>query len=198
METIDRKFKISATNPVNGKQYSEENSLLLCAKDAAVPAALVAYREKCIELGANTEHIESIDLLIGRVESFQNIAGGGRVTDTIGDEIPRCLHGRNVGLSGLKSGIELIAEERMRQIIEEHRTAENDDALKDGQLALAGACYAEFSTAVDRNEQRRTHDNYWPWHESWWKPTTPIRDLVKAGALIAAEIDRLQRSEPDH
>lgn len=34
----------------------------------------------------------------------------------------------------------------------------------------------------------------WPWHSSWWKPSDdPIRNLVKAGALIAAEIDRLQR-----
>jgi hypothetical protein len=32
-----------------------------------------------------------------------------------------------------------------------------------------------------------------PWGESWWKPTPEdrVRELVKAGALIAAEIDRL-------
>lgn len=36
--------------------------------------------------------------------------------------------------------------------------------------------------------------NDWPWDRSWWKPSPdPIRNLVKAGALIAAEIDRLQR-----
>ena len=35
----------------------------------------------------------------------------------------------------------------------------------------------------------------WPWDESWFKPTPDdrIRELVKAGALILAEIDRLQR-----
>lgn len=33
----------------------------------------------------------------------------------------------------------------------------------------------------------------WPWDESWWKPTTPRRDLVKAAALILAEIERLDR-----
>ena len=32
-----------------------------------------------------------------------------------------------------------------------------------------------------------------PEGEEWWKPTDSIRDLVKAGALIAAEIERLQR-----
>jgi len=193
MEMIDRKFRIQATNAVNGKSYTEANALLLCAKDAAVPAALAAYREKCIELGANAEHIESIVRLIERVESFQKHAGGGRVPDTVGDEIQRCLNGIGSEHSGAKSGIELIAQERLRQVTEEHRTPENDDALIGGELALAGACYAEFSAAIDREDQHRSHNNYWPWHESWWKPTTPIRDLVKAGALIAAEIDRLQR-----
>lgn len=34
----------------------------------------------------------------------------------------------------------------------------------------------------------------WPFDASWWKPSNdPIRNLIKAGALIAAEIDRLQR-----
>jgi len=33
----------------------------------------------------------------------------------------------------------------------------------------------------------------WPWEKSWWKPTPNdrVKELVKAGALIAAEIDRL-------
>lgn len=33
----------------------------------------------------------------------------------------------------------------------------------------------------------------WPWGTQSFKPTNSIRDLTKAGALIAAEIDRLQR-----
>ena len=40
----------------------------------------------------------------------------------------------------------------------------------------------------------------WPWKEAWWKPTPEdrIRELVKAGALIVAEIDRLRRKEEAH
>lgn len=35
----------------------------------------------------------------------------------------------------------------------------------------------------------------WPWDVSWWKPTPDVEgNLVKAGALIAAELDRLARS----
>jgi hypothetical protein len=33
---------------------------------------------------------------------------------------------------------------------------------------------------------------WWPWSFEWWKPKDRIRNLVRAGALIAAEIDRLQ------
>jgi hypothetical protein len=35
----------------------------------------------------------------------------------------------------------------------------------------------------------------WPWFQERWKPTPDnrIRELVKAGALIAAEIDRMLR-----
>jgi len=34
----------------------------------------------------------------------------------------------------------------------------------------------------------------WPWGGFTWKPTTPRRDLVKAAALILAEIERLDRA----
>ena len=35
----------------------------------------------------------------------------------------------------------------------------------------------------------------WPhtWDASWWKPKDRRRDLVRAGALIIAEIERLDR-----
>jgi hypothetical protein len=32
----------------------------------------------------------------------------------------------------------------------------------------------------------------WPWDSKWWKPGERIRELEKAGALIAAEIARLE------
>jgi hypothetical protein len=95
MEIIDRKFRILAVNPVNGKIYTEKDSILFCAKDAAVPAALFAYRRECQKLGANQEHIVSIDLLLKRVEQYQAEIES-RVPDTVGDEIPRCLRGEGV------------------------------------------------------------------------------------------------------
>lgn len=92
MRIIDRKFQLLAVNPVNGKTYTEDNAMVLCAKDKAVPAALRAYLVECERLGANPEHLESVGLLIERVEDYQRRVES-RVPDTVGDEIPRCISG---------------------------------------------------------------------------------------------------------
>lgn len=91
-----------------------------------------------------------------------------------------------------KSGSELIAEERQRQISGEGYSPEHDDAHKAGELAKAGACYCFATLAASR--YRDLILRTWPWEFEWWKPSdNNIRNLVKAGALIAAEIDRLNR-----
>lgn len=86
--------------------------------------------------------------------------------------------------------LDLIAAERARQIWEEGYSPEHDDEHDDQDLARAASCYA----AIDRHPML---SNGIPgeWPSSWrWKPgPTRIRELVKAGALIAAEIDRLLR-----
>jgi len=89
------------------------------------------------------------------------------------------------------AGAERIAEERKRQIAEEGWTADHDDNLEDGDLALAGASYV--LATVKRYEIMS--QKCWPWDWKWYKPTPDdkIRQLTKAGALIAAEIDRLER-----
>jgi hypothetical protein len=95
----------------------------------------------------------------------------------------------------MKTGIQLIAEERERQISQEGWTDANDDEHGFGELALAGAAYAlsgieDFADRPLRGEIRRL----FPWSLDWLKPRNPVRDLTRAGALIAAEIDRLQRA----
>lgn len=128
----------------------------------------------------------------------------------------------------MKSGIELIAEERQRQVEVEGWTAEHDAEHENYQLSAAAACYvaaniskrlesinrtnqsplAEFKiydfgeldlmvNSGDRGDRRIRKagwKNGWPWERKWWKPSNePIKNLIKAGALIAAEIDRLQK-----
>jgi hypothetical protein len=92
------------------------------------------------------------------------------------------------------TGVELIAKERERQGVEEGWTDSGDDKLEYGELARAAMCYCmekEWDYPQDDVPQQ------FPFANEWWKPTpnNRIRQLVKAGALIAAEIDRISRKE---
>lgn len=84
-----------------------------------------------------------------------------------------------------------VIAERQRQISEEGWTPRNDDAYQTGDLADAAACYAMTNPVMSRDRKAPVD---WPWAASWWKPTNRRRDLVKAGALILAEIERLDRA----
>lgn len=98
-----------------------------------------------------------------------------------------------------KNGAELIAAERERQITEEGWTPEHDDEHTDSELIGAAISYALESYSIgllddDDDDDHGFMPASWPWDAEWWKPSSDaIRNLVKAGALIAAEIDRLQR-----
>lgn len=92
------------------------------------------------------------------------------------------------------TGAELIAQERQRQIAEERYSSEKDVLYwSDQQLVRAAVCYALPATDRWAHGINAT-PAYWPWGERFWKPTPHdrIKELTKAGALIAAEIDRLQ------
>lgn len=83
-----------------------------------------------------------------------------------------------------------VLTERRRQIEAEGWTPEHDDQHANGEMAAAAACYA-FSAARSPHNILNT---VWPWSLSWWKPKDKRRDLVKAAALILAEIERLDRA----
>lgn len=87
----------------------------------------------------------------------------------------------------------MIADERERQISQEGWSIANDEQYTNDELLMAAACYMSATATYDS-----LSDVAWPWDEAWWKPGNPVdkvRCLAKAGALIAAEIDRLQRME---
>jgi len=97
-----------------------------------------------------------------------------------------------------KTGVERIAAERKRQIEEEGFTKEQDDFWTFGELAKAAMCYCMEPAHCEDGDENAVPDE-WPWNPAWWKPTPDnrIRELEKAGALIAAEIDRLLRLETE-
>lgn len=90
-----------------------------------------------------------------------------------------------------------VYRERMRQITIEEFSREDDDGYTKGELATAAEAYAGIAaTAILEGKTATTQylTSQWPFARKWWKPTDPRRDLVKAGALIAAEIERLDRA----
>jgi len=108
------------------------------------------------------------------------------------------------------TGIERIAKERQRQIFKEGWTHAHDDGHVNGEMATAAACYAApdkvFFERVTNPEHLTPghirpgkvyyHDPF-PWDEDWDRrgDFDRIRQLEIAGALVAAEIDRLLRLE---
>lgn len=110
-----------------------------------------------------------------------------------------------------EDGVSLIAAERRRQVGREGWSAKHDDEHEDASLAMAAALYAspEPLYTVQKAPNSVAWTDPWPWHDqvqgarggwhkvpAWDKRKTHprLRQLVIAGALIAAEIDRLNRT----
>jgi hypothetical protein len=93
-----------------------------------------------------------------------------------------------------------IAAERRRQVEVEGWTAEHDDEHGSGEMARAAAAYADHSsrfrdaTELGSEYRIKAPSPLWPWSREWWKPKDRRRDLIRAAALIVAEIERLDRS----
>ncbi len=137
------------------------------------------------------------------IERTDEVGGDRRVCDVHVDpraalEIVRLLDGTERSTAG----VERIGAERLRQLGAEGWTPEHDERHANGELAAAAACYAippghllEGGPAGGEASARWVPE-LWPFAAEAWKPTpgNRIRELVKAGALIAAEIDRLLRA----
>ncbi len=95
-----------------------------------------------------------------------------------------------------RAASDLLAERR-RQVEEEGFTPQADDQYTDRELADAAACYAAGDCDIWASGDYPNTEKWglWPWPDNWWKPSDRRRNLVKAGALILAEIERLDRIE---
>lgn len=96
----------------------------------------------------------------------------------------------------MKTGIELIVDERNRQVSDEGWTASHDDDHDDCEMLAAAVLYAA-STFPDKRATEVARAIPFPWDGGSDKREKHDRKrrLVIAGALIAAEIDRLSRLE---
>lgn len=167
----------------------------------------IARRIDLFVLGIFHKIASSLDLLADRLErphlpptyespehgwtcfhcgkTFLSQAGARRHFGMKPTETPMCLQ--------YSKSMKDIAAERVRQINEEGWTAAHDDEHTDGSLAEAAACYAHPLLQASKPPHLPIG---WPlsWDPEWWKPSDDRRrDLIKAGALIVAEVDRIDR-----
>ena len=111
-----------------------------------------------------------------------------------GDGCGNCAN-ENPTHQNKKTGTELIAEERERQINVEGYNSAHDDEHANGELRAAADCYAEIAIRPPKGLAKNWEcPADWPWDRQWWKPKyNPIRNIVIAGALRLAESSRLKR-----
>jgi hypothetical protein len=96
----------------------------------------------------------------------------------------------SVGIIELLSGVELIRNERQRQLLIEHWTPEHDDTHRSGALAKTAAQLAVDGTDAQVVDSLDEPD---AWGLVKKHRGDRIKQLMIAGALIAAEIDRVKR-----
>jgi uncharacterized coiled-coil protein SlyX len=89
----------------------------------------------------------------------------------------------------LSPAVVAVLAERARQLQEEGHTAEADAACQNGELVKAAICYAMAPAQLPIHRAMFS----WPFSPASWKPTEPTRDLVKAAALLLAELERRYR-----
>lgn len=84
-----------------------------------------------------------------------------------------------------------VLAERQRQIEGEGWSLARDDGYVDCELARAAATFA-LCTAPEQIAVLGVPA--WPWSHGWFKPAPYRRQVVKAAALLLAEIERLDRA----
>lgn len=122
---------------------------------------------------------------VGKVGEVIDITDGDYYTL---DVMPNCAFKENCVV--IATGADLIREERRRQI-----EVEGYDSMHDRHHTPQVLCRAAVGYALHEDPSKLVSDaaaNLWPWSKEFWKPKDQLRNLVRAGALIAAAIDRLQ------
>ena len=158
---------------------------------AAIVQAIQALKHQAGQ-GGPSVHQRMHQQLLDMLGAQDHQGAAARIGELVGLEL--LLHAGGAG-----KGVTAIAQERRGQIEREGYAPSEDDAYTAGELAQAACAYItwEWSEAHDRDRHLALH---WPmgWDLAAFKPKDRRSDLVRAGALLAAEIDRLDRKAAGH
>ena len=152
-----------------------------------VPAPMERSKARIAELESVLAHVQEEFKKFG--DSFPD-GFDWRLFRFVDDTIA-ATHPTQQGLDAQTQAARSVLAERARQIAAEGYTPEQDDGYNPGVLALHGGLYA--CHAYDNLTKKRAPEG-WQWDAKWWKSKDPRSNLVKAGALILAEIEPLDRS----
>lgn len=163
----------------------------------AVAGALLALPTHCRHCGPERSICEAVfSDMSGSWQVFCGACGSSSGSCKTEVEAVALWNTRAAPSAGLREALEQAAAdvlaERERQKSVEGWTPEHDAEHNSGDMAMAAACYA-ISGAYPGGF-RAVISRLWPWDLGWWKPKSPRRDLVRSGALILAEIERLDRA----
>jgi len=131
----------------------------------------------------------SVDNLRDRWRSLREIrVAAGLWLHVRSDREIKSQRAHQPNVAKVMTGADLIKKERQDQFLVHGITDKHDESLKKGELALAGVSYALAGAGVPQYAS-----TFWPNGFGPIKIKDRIRNLIRAGAFIAAEIDRLQR-----
>lgn len=192
------------------------------AEDCLQMAALIGAAQLAWELVALPEHEQSdyADAYASVAADFNALlpqTGEGEGADRADPSLAEAENLNRTAIEKLRGQTEAasdtdrvmadIAAERRRQVEVEGFTTDHDGCWPYGELAEAAACYASGKPLFLESRTRRPssmnpdgdlvvrYAPIWPWAEEWWKPKTRRHNLVRAGALITAEIERIDRGD---
>lgn len=166
---------------------------------AAAPPVGGGCETRCPRCNSPEPHLHPAVQFEGEVQPCNDSWHGQHAGGTVFNADRTVRHGLGAPASdgegrAAAGGVELIAAERCRQVQVEGYDEAHDDAHAHDEMAQAAAAYAWPSDLSTRDGRRVHRSLLWPWHgDGSWKPGDRVGELVKAGALIAAEIDRLLR-----
>ena len=180
----------AASIPVRSMLTADWSTCQLARSDNLATGDVELFAQVRGELSKprTTQHQAMHQQLLDMLGAQDHQGGAARIGELVGLEML-------LNTGGAGRGVTAIAQERRRQIEGERFDPDADQQYSQGELAKAAACYVmRVALREDEDPDATAVPALWPWARCWWKPKDRRSNLVRAGALIAAELDRMDRA----